>query len=222
MKKSVIFFLTFISLTAYAQSTNCACFNGIGSLENDAPKMTLELSETISLNVCGYEHERYGEDETLISEFNVFNCETGEALVTYGALQNCIVLKVDDRLDIKELRNLPSGKDWEWQSVQIALQQIYLKENEIFVSKREPVLKEFKIDKTATDQFLKSLKKLKGKGILQNPDEIIGRLEFLAINEDKKAIKILKDFKNYFNYTVDGSVAEQLNEALANLAWLKN
>jgi len=191
-------------------------------MENDAPKMTLELSETIFLNVCGYEHERYGEDEILISEFNVFNCETGEALVTYGALQNCIVLKVDKRLEIKELRNLPSGKDWEWQSVQIALQQIYLKEDEVFVSKREPFHKTYKINATAKEQFLKSLKKLKGKGILQNPDEIIGRLEFLAINDDKKAIKILKNFNKYFKYTVDGSVAEQLNEALETQAWLKN
>ena len=119
MNKLLIIILTIISITASAQSADCGCFNGIGSSESDKPSLTIEFSNGTTLSVCGYEQEKLSENEILISEFNIFNCKTGEQLVEYGAIQNCIIEKNKFALTIKELKYLPAGDNWKWKQIQI-------------------------------------------------------------------------------------------------------
>jgi len=221
MTKLLTIILTIISITVTAQSNDCGCFNGIGSSESDKPSLTIEFTNGMTLSVCGYEQEKLNENEFLISEFNVFNCKTGEQLVEYGAVQNCIVKKDELGLTITELKYLPAGENWKWEQVKIGLQQIFVKENKLVVLDQKPAFGQVKIDKTRTDSFLEQLRKMKGTGKLDNPEEILGRLEILALNDIKEAVDILYDFENYFNYQTDGAIAEQWKDAVATVKWIK-
>ena len=190
------------------------------SLEKDKPSLIIEFSNGTLLTVCGYEQEKLNENEILISEFNVFNCETGESLVEYGAVQNCIVKKDELGLKIKELKFLPAGENWKWEQVKIGLQQIFVKENRLIVLEQKPAFEQVKIDKTKSDSFLEEIRKMKGIGQFENPEEILGKLEILALNDFKEAIDILYDFENYFNYQTDGAIAEQWKDAVETVKWI--
>jgi hypothetical protein len=221
MTKLITIILTIISITVVAQSTDCGCFNGIGSTESDKPSLTIKFSNGTTLSVCGYEQERLSENEVLISEFNVFNCKTGEQLVEYGAVQNCIVKKDKHGLTITELKYLPADENWKWEQVKIGLQQIFVKENELVVLEQKSAFEQVVIEESKAD-FLIELRSLKGTGKLDNPEEILGRLEILALNDFKGAVDILFDFENYFNYKTDGAIAEQWKDAVATVKWIKD
>ncbi len=221
MTKLLTIILTIISITVTAQSTDCGCFNGIGSSESDKPSLTIEFSNGTTLSVCGNEQKKLSENEVLISEFNVFNCKTGEQLVEYGAIKNCIVKKDEHGLTITELKYLPIGENWKWEQVKIGLQQIFVKENKLIVLNQKPAFRKVKIDEKRTESFLQKLRKMKGVGKLDNPEEILGRLEVLALNDIKEAVAILYDFENYFNYRTDGAIAEQWKDAIATVKWIK-
>lgn len=220
MTKLLTIILTIIAITGAAQS-DCGCYNGIGSSESDEPSLTIEFYNGTSLSVCGYEQKKLSDNEVLISEFNVFHCQNGESLVQYGAVQNCNVKKDDNELSISALKFLPAGENWKWKQVIIGFQQIYVEENEIVVLKQKPAYEQVEIDESKVDSFLKELKNMKGTGNLDNPEEILGRLEFLALNGVRKAIDILYGFENYFNYQTDGAIAEQRKDAVATVKWIK-
>lgn len=221
MTKLLTIILTIISITVSAQSTDYGCFNGIGSTKSDKPSLIVEFSNGTILSVCGYEQEKLSNNEVLISEFNVFNCKTGEQLVEYGAFQNCIAKKDEYGLTIKELVYLPAGQNWKWQQVEMGVQQIFIKENKLVVSDQRPGYEQVKIDETRTNSFLEQLRKTKGTGKIDNPEEVLGRLEILALNDIKEAVDILNDFENYFNYQTDGAIAEQWKDAVATVKWIK-
>ncbi len=221
MTKLLTIILTIISITVTAQSTDCGCFNGIGSSESDKPSLTIKFRNGTTLSVCGYEQERISESEVLISEFNVFNCKTVEQLVEYGAVQNCIVKKDELGLTITELKYLPAGENWKWEQVKIGLQKIFVKENQLVVLDQKPAFEQVKIDETRTNSFIEQLRKIRGTGKIDSPEEVLGRLEILALNDVKEAIEILNDFENYFNYQTDGAIAEQWKDAVASVKWIR-
>jgi hypothetical protein len=215
-----ILILLFISTSAIAQTPACGCFNGIGSMETDKPSLTIEFSNGLILTVCGYEQEKLNMNEVLISEFNVFNCATKESIVEYGAIQNCIVKKDKQELHISELKFLPAGENWKWIQVPIGTQRIFIKENELIVLEQVSSFKPIKIDPIETERFLKEVKELKGKGKISNPEELLGRLEILALNDNLEAQNILFDFENYFKYQTDGAIAEQWKDATSTVEWI--
>ena len=212
--------MTIVSIRVTAQKTDCGCFNGIGSSETDKPSLTFEFKNGTSISVCGYVEEKLSENEVQISEFSVFNCKTGEQLVEYGAVQNCIVKKDELGLKIIELKFLPAGENWKWENVKTGLQQIFVKENKLIVLDQKPAIQHRKINEANADKFLNELIKMKGTGKLDNPEEILGRLEFLALNDFKHAVEILYDFESYFNYKTDGAIAEQWKDAVATVKWI--
>lgn len=221
MTKLLLIILTTISITAATQSTDCSCFNGIGSTEKDEPSLTIEFSNGTVLTVCGYEQEKINENEVLISEFNVFNCKSGVSLVEYGAIQNCLVKKNKLGLQISELKFLPSGDNWKWKQVEIGIQQIFIKENQLVISDQKPAYAQAEISQTKVDSFLEGLREMKGTGKLDNPEEILGKLEILALNKVKEAGTILYDFEDYFKYQTDGAIAEQWKDAIATVKRIK-
>ncbi|MDP2721856.1 MAG: hypothetical protein Q8O72_03780 [Bacteroidales bacterium] len=221
MTKLLTIILTILSITVTAQSTECGCFNGIGSSEKDEPSLTTEFSNGTTLTVCGYEQEKLNDNEVLISEFSVFNCKTGESLVEYGAVQHCIVKTDKHGLQISELKFLPAGENWKWKQVKIGFQQIFVKENKLVVLEQQPAFARVEINQIKVDRFLNELQELKGSGELDNPEEILGRLEIIALNGVKEAVDILYNFENYFNYQTDGAIAEQLKDAVATVKWMK-
>src|SRR5690606_15114035 len=69
---------------------SCLCFNGVGSAENDTPVITFDFSNKQKVSICGFwDHETHDSYNStpgfIISEFNIFNCETGYSYVEFGA-----------------------------------------------------------------------------------------------------------------------------------------
>ncbi len=222
MKNILLFSLfLFSSIILFGQKNDCKCFNGIGSSDNDKPSLTFSFQNGQRISVCGYERERINDNEVLISEFNVFNCVTGESYVEYGAIQKCKVSIENNSLKIIELKYLPAGKDWKWIQVPIGIERIQEKENNLFTSGQIPDYKKVKIEKNRIEKFYTELDIIKSAGKIKDPIIILGKLEILALNGEEKASSILIDFENYFNYTTDGEIAEKWKDAVATVKWVK-
>ncbi len=215
---SIIFIAS--SLLLFGQESNCKCFNGIGSSEGDNPSFTIEFKNGIILSVCGYELEKVAQNEIRITEFNVFNCKTGESLVEFGAVQTCNVKSDKNELIITELEYLPAGKNWKWKLIPIRKQIIKETGNDVVVLPFQKAFVRNDIDQAETEQFLKELENLKGKGFNNDFENIIGKLEVLALNNNSIAENILINFEKYFNFELDGAYAEQWIDAKATLRWI--
>jgi hypothetical protein len=207
--------------TDVTQSKTCGCFDGIGSTKKDKPSLSVALNNGVTLTVCGYEQKRLSESEVLMSEFNVFDCATGKSIVQYRAADECIVKKDQLGLRIEMLAFLPAGEEWKWKQVKIGVQQILLKDNQVVVSDKKPAFDKIGFNQNQIDDFMAKIRSMKEKGKLDNPEEILGGLEILALNDVKEAGDILKDFENYFDYQTDGAIAEQWHDALATVQWIK-
>jgi hypothetical protein len=208
--------------TSNDQSSNdCGCFGGIGSSESDAPSLKTTFSNGTSLSICGYFDEKDQQEEGLtMSEFNVFDCKTGASLVEYGAVQTCIIKEEKDAIIIKELKRLPVGKDWNWEFIQIAQQEITASEDGATVSESVPALGAFTIDEATQEAFLNSLQK--GAGIrLSESEKELGRLEVLSLLGNEKAWEILKNYAEFIGGTPDGYIAEQWHDAIATVEWIR-
>ncbi len=217
MKILIATLLASMFLASTTPLSDCGCFKGIGSFPGDKPSLILEMTDETTLSVCGFELERYSDNEILISEFNVFNCQTGEMLVAYTAVQTCRVVKSEKVLQISELKLLPAGENWKWIQMKIGFQKILVKDENVVVQPQKPAFEKVITNKTEVDSFMLELHKMKGTGKLENPEEILGRLEFLALNGVQEAKDILYDFENYFNFLTDGAVAEQWSDAVATV-----
>ena len=202
------------------QINHCGCFNGIGSSEKDQPILSVGFSNGQKISVCGYEQKKLSANEVFITEFNIFDCETGKSLVEYGAAKNCKINVEEGVVEIIELKNLPAGENWEWMQVPIGIEQVLEKENRIVATGQKPKFSNTNIETEQNDSFYQEIEKAKSKGSLKNAEEIIGKLEVLALNKEQKAREILFDFENYFKYTADGAIAEQLKDAVATVKWI--
>jgi hypothetical protein len=199
--------------------SDCKCFNGIGSIENDKPILTLTYSNGTSLSLCGFFDKEMQDEGLIMSEFKVFNCETGNALVEYGAVQVCRIEEKQDSLIIKELKYLPIGEKWNWELIQIGKQEITQSEGEITVSNQIPELGKFIIDEATQTEFLNSLKK--GSGFGSEWESDLGKLEVLSLLGNDKAWEILKDYEKFTGNKTDGALAEQWKDAIATVKWIK-
>lgn len=215
----IAFFLT-ASTSVFAQSSPCKCYEGMGSSEETVLSLAATFDNGMSVSVCGGSGERLTESSNIIAEFSVFRCDSGRSLVAYDGMQYCYVSFHNDSLLIEEFKTLPGGKDWTLIDVKLGSQKIYIANNQITVSDQEPVFKPFEMDSEQTDAFLSELHQLQRKGLPENAEEIISRLEILSLNGEKKAMYILKSFERYFKCDTDGALAEQWKDALATLEWV--
>lgn len=197
---------------------DCKCFNGIGSSEDDKPIVCLKLSNGTSLSLCGYFDNEKQNGKLIMSEFNVFNCKTGNALVEYGAVQTCRIEQKKDSLIIKELKLLPAGENWNWELIQIAKQEITQSEGQIIVSNQVPVFRKFEIDETIQMEFLNSLEK--GNGFGSEWESDLGRLELLSLLGNDTAWEILKNYEDFTGDKTDGALTEQWHDAIATVEWI--
>lgn len=208
------------TINTYEEEAACACSAGIGSTTGQQPAMTTILSNGMSLATCGYfDEERQDGNGLIMSEFNVFDCQTGKSLVEYGAVQTCRVLELQDELIIQELKYMPTGSDWKWEMRQIGEQRISVNGASFSVSKQEAKYKAPSISKAGQKQFLKSITKRKGFG--DHWEEEVSKLEVLALGGNKKAWKTLKKYEKIKGGKVDGALAEHWKDALANVRWIK-
>ncbi len=197
----------------------CKCFNGIGSTENDKPIITSTFSNGTSLSICGFFDKEMQGEQLVMSEFNVFNCETGDALVEYGAMQMCKIEEKKDTLTIYELKYLPTGTKWNWKLTQIAKQEIILNEGKVIANPQIPELEKFTIDEAEQTRFLNSLKRNVGFGSEWESD--LGKLEVLSLIGNDKAWKILKNYEDFTGGKTDGALAEQWKNAITTVESIK-
>ena len=199
--------------------SECNCFKGIGSSEDDKPIIKSKFSNGTILTLCGYFDEEIQDEELTMSEFNIFNCETGKAIVEYGAMQTCYVEQKKDLIILKELKYLPIGENWDWQFIQIGRQEISLENGKIIVSNQIPELGEFRIDQTSQSKFLNSLEK--GTGFGPEWESDLGRLEVLSLLGNADAWKILNNYEEFVGDKTDGALSEQWNDAVLTVEWIK-
>ena len=191
----------------------CQCFDGIGASEKDTPILIYEFSNGKSISICGYQ-----DSELNISEFNVFDCQSGKSYVEYGAMENCEIKTKKDTLIIQLLKFLPTGENWNWESVQIAEQVFTTDLNEIKVLDIKPKYKPISIESKQQSDFLNSLKK--GQGFGNNWENDLGKLEVLSILGNKKAWEILKNYEEFTGVKTDGALAEQWGSAVSTVSWV--
>jgi len=158
------------------------------------------------------------EEGLIISEFNIFECETGKALVEFGALQICRIKETTDSIIIEELKYLPTGANWGFELVRIGEQVVSLQNENLVASELKPKFQGASIEKVRQKEFLKSISKRKGIG--ENWEEELGKLELLSLIGNRRAWKILKNYEKIKRGQMDGALAEQWKDAIANVEWI--
>ncbi|WP_338378257.1 hypothetical protein [uncultured Flavobacterium sp.] len=193
--------------------SNCKCYVGIGSDEKSIPIYKFSFNNGQKISICGYNKD------DILSEFNVFDCSNGNLLTEYGATQNCKIEFYTNQLDIFELDTFPSGKNWEWEVQKIALQRINQINNHLVVHLQVPLNLTHHISIEEQILFLDSFKTMDYTKF--DTEELIGRLETLALTHNIEAEKILYNLKNDSNIILDGAIKEQYNNAIAKINWMK-
>ncbi|MGI6047269.1 MAG: hypothetical protein ACOYEG_04590 [Petrimonas sp.] len=205
-------FLLFV--TACSQKTiDCKCFHGIGSSEKDTPIQTIMFSNRKSVSVCGYK------DNDLISEFNVFDCETGESLAEYGALSSCLINFQDDKLIITEVLSLPNNENWEYKNVPFAEEVVKPDGNNLMVEKQKPLKITLNVSEQEQNEYLNTLEPLNLK-TEEITEDLLFRLELMALGGNQKAEIILRNMENV--YSLDGHAKEIYNSAIEHIDFIRN
>lgn len=220
MRISLIIIFVFISnLNVIAQNKTCLCIDGIGSSFNDKPIENFNFKNGQSLIICGFE------ENDLISEFNVIDCSSEKSISEYSALQSCSYEFKNDTLKVFELKLLPSGKNWKWQFEKISVETFTLNNNKIIKIPPKPIFNvNIQISDFEQNEFINDIILNKDNGMQYDWEweEIIGKLEFLALMKNGKALDILLNLEKITNYQLDGAFKEQYNEAISNVNWILN
>ena len=104
------------SLTAIAQ---CACPDGIGAFAGDMPFLSITTGDARhDLVLCGDAEKALSETTWKASEFEVIECSGKKVLLSFGALEDCIVTKeAKDSIVIIKTVSLPLGKNRSFEDV---------------------------------------------------------------------------------------------------------
>jgi hypothetical protein len=219
------FILSILVLSIYSslfsQNEIKGCYDGIGSSKGDEPALTLIMSSGDTIAICGYLNKRISAREIYISEFDVFNFQTGESYVTYGAVERCHLIANRDTILIETFAFMPAGENWKWSEFKISSRLITSEADNLIVNKEIPLKPSVKLSKEDINHFLTKLEDLKNKGDLINAHEIIGRLFVCSISGNQECSRMLNDFPEVFSNTPDGHIAEQWKEFKALEKWIK-
>ncbi len=230
---SICFFLNSCSFKGYDKGSSgelqvreqCGCFDGIGSSSNDEPILVFNLNEMKSISVCGYKEEGISDQNSIFaSEFNIFDCPSGNSLVEYSAIELCRLEKAESEFRIFLVKYLPSGKNWKLNYEDIGIQKIKIVNNDIEVDDIKPYFKKSSIDSVLVNNFFSELDQMKGEGnkLVNDVEVIISKLEYLSLNENVKAMSILSNFESFFNIELDGALSEALSNAIATTSWIRS
>jgi hypothetical protein len=213
-----IIYLIIVNLNIIAQNQNCLCIDGIGATTKDKPLERFNFKNGQSLIICGFKEDNF------ISEFNIIDCSTKRSISEYGALQTCSFEFKNDTLKIFELKTLPSGRNWKWQLEKISVEIFTIKKNKLVTIPQKAIFKhsEILIPNSEQVDFLDNILLNKDNGMQYDWawEEIIGKLEFLSLIRNKKALDILTNLEKITNYKLDGAYKEQLNDAIATVNWV--
>ena len=189
------------------KKADCKCYNNL----EGKPIKIFTFSNNHSISICGYqENDEY-------SEFGIFDCTTEKLISEYDAIQTCKLKFKNDKLFIIELNKLPTNDKWEWNDIKVAEEIITIKNKSVVSLGSKPLKVEINISEKTQKQFLDLLEIENHKKV--EVEEILARLEILAICGNERAKKKLYSIENDKNYILDGAHAEQYKDAIANIEW---
>jgi len=220
MKKHLLVLtLTLLAGFSFSQQDTCSCQNGIGSIEGASPKNHYEFENGVIAILCGYELDE------VYSEFDIFDCVLKGSISRYGALENCKIEFDNDTLKIIGLKYLPSGDNWTWQNIEMSIEYILTDGKMLISSGISPAFHQLTTSIPVEEQqeFLIYLLLNKDNGLQHDWvwDEIIGKLEVIALTGNEEAIDVMINLQEITNYQLDGAYMEQYRDALATLEWIK-
>jgi hypothetical protein len=101
------------------------------------------------------------------------------------------------------------------------IQNFFILENKLSIQKARPHYQKILFRQTTIDSLWIDIEKYKNKLDGKKCGEFIGKLELLALNGDSKAHEILMNFESYFKFNPMASLAEELQDALNTVKWIK-
>jgi hypothetical protein len=159
-----------------------------------------------------------------ISEFVIYDCTIDTLLAFFGAVQDCYVEYINDKLRITELINLPVGSNWKWESTPIYKTFISETDSVIKLGDKE---KAFSADNISIDDINKlneeaiNIRKSGQKPPFDMWEHYMGRLFVSAMKGNQKSKEILLNFRDYYHVIPDGSLAEMQSEYIDHLEYYR-
>lgn len=197
---------------------SCPCKNHSYTEEN--VDFSAKVGDHI-ISICGYLLQRNSAAKIKITEFTIYDCTSDTVLAFYGALQECYVEYINDRLNITELINAPVGSKWKWESTPIY---------KTFISKTDGVIKlgdkekAFSAENISIDDINKlneeanNIRKSGQKPTFEMCEHYMGRLFVGAMKGNQKSKEILLNFGDYYNI-IYGHLSEMQSEYIDHLEY---
>jgi hypothetical protein len=206
--------LVLFSLQLGAQKCNCGQGNGAYRVK-DEPTFTHFFDNGSGLAICGWQNKKSTGDTLFMSDFTIFNCSSSKALKTYSAVHSCEIYFVGDTIKVDRIKYFYNGNSSKWKSFALAQVSIIESGDSIEITDEQVVLsiQEFvSIDKQSV---------INADFASMNYQEIsafLGKLEILALREDKDAIALL--FSDKLRSATNAASLEHLLNIQATYNWV--
>jgi hypothetical protein len=217
---SIVTALIISTALANSQPSGCECPRSIGAAAGAPPLIVIyDAERRPSLIACGYLHARQSQDKVTASEFQVFRCGSDVAILTFGALQRCILESMPSKMKITEISRWPFGLNWSWVDVPIWQYMVYANvgrpiEKRIVLS--PPILSKRQVEDTLKNYALlrQSLASEKNRlALAADLENMIGRILVVALMGNPRGRRHLESMRS--ELTLDGHMAEIHSEAVS-------
>ena len=202
------------------QDLNCNCtVNKIVTVDNYAPQTTYVFSNNYSVSICGEKENDF------ISEFSILDCKSNKIIEGYndGTQQYKIEFE-SDTLKMVAFKFLPIGSNWEFEDTPIYFDYITINNKVLTSLETKIIFKGPKIEQSIQTDFIDAIYLIKENGFQEDWDleEIISRLEVLALIGNDKAKQTLYELEYIINSKFDGGGLEHYKDAISNIELLMN
>ena len=193
----------------------CTCRSINGDISDKEPLATHTFTNGKRISFCGWREEE-GNDSTVLylSEFIITDCETKARVAAYYAMDYCAVDMGKDTVRVYELKWMPTQNDWQWEALPVRMRLIFRAGNGLKTQVDDHFVKD-NLSATFMRETLKALDLYIGNNTYEAVSELIGKLEYLALNGSTIAADRLFDLENYYKITTIAATAQHWTDAKA-------
>lgn len=188
---------------------NCNCIGYM--VAGEKPVFKLDIDD-ITLVVCGYLDQRFDECSIKLSDFAIEDCTNKKHIAFYGALNTCILNKMDNELEVVELTILPVGKGMDWSQVPYSRTIISVEDDSLKISDKEIILDLSVVTDSDIESFIQELPELKKINESSNSENIVGKLLVCSLKGNKKCLDIFNNLRDYLDYSLGAHPGHFYNE----------
>ncbi len=210
--------LFLVPLWLFSQSNQCICFSGIGSKAGDVPYFVHQFESGQSIQFCGFLDKGPDDSALYISEFSIFTCATKQLTRRYYALDYCKINVRNDTVSIHELEWMPAKIGEEWVAKAFR-EQIVFVQNGMLLQGTRPCFEKDNLSQQEITRLLRYLDGFKNETDYKKISELIGLLEYLALNGSVVANERLMKLEDYYQVTTNGADAEHWSSAKNLVTW---